>query len=103
LRWNVTGETLVDWSQFIHLIGPGTGSVLADKIPRAGHYPTWAWSTGEKFTDRWQFQLPTNLAPGAYTIEIGFYRQDNGERMPVAVNGKPALNNSAALLSFQVQ
>lgn len=103
LWWKVTGKTAENWSQFIHLIGPGMGVILADKVPRAGRYPTWAWSAGEHFTDEWQLQLPANLAPGEYNIEIGFYRQDSGNRLPATIDGKAVPDDSASLLKFQVK
>ena len=98
----LTGSTDANWSQFLHLIGPGTALVLADSAPRAGNYPTWAWLPGEKIADHWQATLPANLPSGDYTFQIGFYRQDTQERMPVMQDGETVPDRSAALLQFHV-
>lgn len=103
LAWNVTNVTPDSWSQFIHLYGEnGFVGVLADGIPRGGDYPAWAWSPGEQITDSWAFTLPADLPSGAYSIQIGFYRPDTGERMPVMLDGAAAANNSAEILRFRV-
>ncbi|MEP7289784.1 MAG: glycosyltransferase family 39 protein [Chloroflexota bacterium] len=101
--WMVMGQTPDNWSQFIHLVGPQTAVVLADKVPRAGLYPTWAWSVGEKIADQWQVEIPAALPPGDYTIQIGFYRQDTGERTPATQDGKAAADGSVTVLKFQVK
>ena len=103
LLWDVTGQTPDTWSQFVHLIGPSSAAVLADGVPRAGGYPTWAWSVGEWVADSWTFSLPVDLLPGEYTLTLGFYRQDSGERMPVQVGGQSAPDGTAALLRFIVE
>ncbi len=102
LLWSVTGTTDTSQSQFIHLMGTDTALILADRIPRQGDYPTWAWSPGEMIVDNWTLTLPDHLAPGDYTIRLGFYRQDTGERMAVMQTGMPATDNSAVLLTFRV-
>ncbi len=103
LLWDVTGQTPDTWSQFVHLIGPSSAAVLADGAPRAGGYPTWAWSVGERVADAWSFSLPADLPSGEYTLALGFYRQDTGERMPVQVGGQPVSDRTAALLRFSVE
>ncbi|MEP7289786.1 MAG: glycosyltransferase family 39 protein [Chloroflexota bacterium] len=101
--WAVKGQTTNNWSQFIHLVGPQNSVVLADKIPGAGRYPTWAWSSGEKVVDQWQIAVPPDLPPGDYTIQIGFYRQDTGERVLVTQDGKSAPDSAATVFKFKVK
>ncbi len=100
--WAVKSELRDSLSQFIHLIGPQTTAVLADGIPRAGRYPTWAWTAGERIVDEWQLAIPASLPSGEYVIKIGFYRQDTGERLPVLQNGEVNEERTATLLSFRV-
>lgn len=101
LRWQVTGQTSGAWSQFVHLYGPGGFvAVLADAVPRAGAYPPWAWGPGDQFADTWTFRLPQDLLPGDYAIETGLYRQDTGERMPVASGGAADDDRSAPVARF---
>jgi 4-amino-4-deoxy-L-arabinose transferase-like glycosyltransferase len=100
LLWNVTGHAEQDLAQFVHLIGPQTARVLYDGTPRAGRYPTWAWSPDEKIVDELQITLPEDLPPGDYTLKIGFYRRDNGERLPVKENGQNVEDRNGTLISF---
>jgi hypothetical protein len=103
LLWKVTGQTRTSWSQFFHLIGPNTALVLADGVPRTGNYPTWAWSSGEKIVDTWTLAIPKTLPPGEYTIDLGFYRQDIGDRVSVIQNSESSPERTALLLKFQVR
>ncbi|MBE2182355.1 MAG: glycosyltransferase family 39 protein [Anaerolineae bacterium] len=101
LAWEVTASTPDNWSQFIHLYNQdGFVGVLADSLPRSGAYPTWAWESGEHIVDRWSLTLPTDLPPGEYSLQTGFYRPDTGERMPVVMGGTSAANHSAELFRF---
>jgi 4-amino-4-deoxy-L-arabinose transferase-like glycosyltransferase len=102
LLWHVTGTTSESWSQFIHLNGPNGAVSLADGVPRAGNYPTWGWSVGEYVFDRWSIQLPDPLPSGDYELTIGFYKQSNGERIPITVDGTAAQDNAAILFRFTV-
>jgi 4-amino-4-deoxy-L-arabinose transferase-like glycosyltransferase len=101
--WRVTDETPEGWTQFIHLVGDGVSLPLADGTPRGGSYPTWAWTAGEQVADRWTVALPDDLPPGEYTLNLGFYRQDTGERMPATQGGNPALDNAPLLTSVTVE
>lgn len=104
LGWQVQGSVSGAWSQFVHLYGPhGFVGVLADGPPRAGAYPLWAWQAGDQFADSWTFTLPEGLAPGRYSIRLGFYRPGSGERLPAAQGGQPAPDQSPAALTFTVE
>jgi hypothetical protein len=106
VQWGVSGTTPDNWTQFIHLRGlsdSSGGSVsLADGAPRGGAYPTWAWQPGERLIDRWRLTLPDDLPPGDYALQIGFYRADSGERMPVMQDGTPTADRAATVLRVQV-
>ncbi len=102
LNWTVTGQTAENWTQFIHLIGSEVAVTLVDGIPRGGNYPTWAWSPGEQLADAWTFQLPDDLPSGDYTLRLGFYRQDTGERLPATQDNQPLPDGSAAIIQFHI-
>lgn len=105
LLWQVTNATPDDWIEFVHLIGPNgvLAHSLVDTRPRAGAYPTWAWSAGERVTDSIPLPLPDDLPPGEYALALGFYRSDTGERMPVSVYGEEQINRQATLLTFTIE
>ncbi len=74
-----------DWTTFIHLLDPKSPTralVAADSRPGGGSYPTDRWQPGQWIVDEYQLPLPRGLAPGPYTVEIGFYTA-GGERLPV--------------------
>lgn len=102
LLWKSTGQTDDNLSEFIHLVGANTSTVLVDGIPRGGRYPSWAWFPGEKIAEQWPVTLPDNLPPGDYTIQIGFYHPDSGARIAATQGGTGAKDNAATLLSFSV-
>ncbi|HVO44403.1 MAG TPA: glycosyltransferase family 39 protein [Aggregatilineales bacterium] len=99
--WNVRGRTTASYVQFIHLVGPRSVS-LGDGVPRADHYPTWAWSPGEKIIDPWQVNLPDRLPPGNYALEIGLYRAEDGSRLSAFQDGQPLPSDSAPIITFTV-
>ncbi len=103
LLWEVTGTTPDDWTQFIHMSGDGMALSLADGTPRAGEYPTDAWSAGERIADAWSLRLPDDLPPGHYRIELGFYQRETGVRMPVSHEGTVVDSGAALLLTFDLE
>jgi hypothetical protein len=102
LLWDVTGQTPDNWAQFVHLVGPDSVIVLADGTSRQGHYPTWAWQPGERVLDTWHLTLPEALPAGVYTLRVGFYRKDTGERMPAVQDGQPAPDSSPMLAQVDI-
>jgi hypothetical protein len=103
LWWNVRLNNRVSWTEFTHLTGPNTALSLADGIPLAGQYPTWAWSKGEKLVETWGFTLPETLTPGDYKFEIGFYNPATNERLTVTQDGVARADGSAQLSTFSVK
>ncbi len=53
-----------------------------DSIPAAGTRPTTGWAPGELIVDPYALTLSDTLPPGQYSIEIGFYDETTGERLP---------------------
>lgn len=103
LLWSVHAPTQGGYSQFLHLIGPNAAVSLADSPPLAGHYPTWAWSAGEHIVDQWAFTLPDALSPGTYKLELGFYLQNSGDRLPVTLNGQTVKDGSVTIDTFEIK
>lgn len=102
LLWSVDQSTSDSWTEFIHLTGPNGSLSLGDGIPRGGNYPTWAWSAGEKIRDQWTLQIPSDLASGDYTLEIGFYQPPTNQRMPAQQAGQSAPDSNPVVLRFHI-
>gem|GEM_PF-841929 len=77
-------------SVFVHLLGetpnPRTGSPLwsqVDAQPLGGAYPATRWVPGVVFCDRYRIARPPDLPPGIYLLTTGWYRWEDGYRIPL--------------------
>ena len=88
LYWQCLAPFDRDYTVFVHALDAG-GKIIAqdDHEPQRGNYPTSLWDVGEQVRDEYSLTLP----PGAYPIEIGLYRADTLERLPVT--GKDSQND----------
>lgn len=88
LEWVARGQADRDLTIFAHLLDEA-GQVVAqhDKPPLDGQFPTTRWQAGVPFTDQHVFQVPAELAPGAYRVALGFYDAASGARLPVVAGG----------------
>ncbi len=102
LCWTLPGRAMSPAGSplvFAHLLGPPhgpEGSLLwagQDGPPSGGR---WPWQEGGRpagavVFDRHLLRVPDSAPPGAYTVEIGVYEAQTGERWPVRGPGaKPA-------------
>jgi hypothetical protein len=92
LYWQALAEMETNYTVFTHLLGPD-GSVVAqdDAAPVSGTYPTTLWVTGEVVADSHSLDLPSDLAPGTYTLEVGMYVLESGDRLSVPDNDDGAV------------
>jgi len=68
------------WRPFFHLEGPG-GFRNLDHVPLQGVYPVERWRPGQRIRDRQHIAVPATMAPGTYTLSLGFFKSN--QRMPV--------------------
>ncbi len=75
LAWQALNEMPDDYTVFLHLRETDSGVLVAqvDEMPRAGDYPTSLWMRGEVVVDEVTLMLPSDLAPGRYTLSVGLY------------------------------
>jgi len=83
LGWNVAATLPADYTVFAHvfdvngkLIGQGDGP------PLNGDYPSSYWQIGERLIDTREIVLEDPVSEPAYLL-VGFYRLDDGVRLPV--------------------
>jgi hypothetical protein len=79
--WRVAehvGDSLV---MFAHLVRDG-GHLVAqrDAVPGNGLFPVESWEPGEVVRDQFALQLPPELPPGEYEIQVGVYSATSGQR-----------------------
>jgi len=81
LYWQatITPEPL---TRFVQLVGPD-GRVYGqqDSVPDFGNYPTSLWQPGEVVVDTVTFPIDKERPAGNYTLHIGLYRPNTGERL----------------------
>jgi len=83
LSWDVVGTLPIDYTVFAHvydadgkLIGQGDGP------PLSGDYPSSYWQIGKRLIDTREIVLENPALEPAYLL-VGFYRLDDGARLPV--------------------
>lgn len=82
--WQPLDRLYRRYAVFVHLLDV-SGALVAqvDSEPQSGNAPTTSWLPPEVIADRYATQLPSNLVPGKYTLEIGLYERDTGRRLSV--------------------
>lgn len=81
-RSDAAGEE--DHIQFLHLGHLESGEwFVYDRHPLGPRLPTRLWYPGLADSETWQAPLPTDLAPGRYSVFTGLYRARDKERVPV--------------------
>ena len=93
---------------FAHLRGepkPDGNVVYAqrDSEPCDESYPTWQWRTGERIIERTHIDLPGDLAPGTYTLTIGWYDRDTQARLSVSDASGVRTGDDLALATIVVR
>lgn len=84
LVWKALRRVSLDYTVFVHLMdAEGNLVAQADSPPLEGHYPTSLWRVGEMIQDIHVIALPANAPPGVYTLQVGWYLLESGERLPV--------------------
>lgn len=89
LYWEAIGAPSADYTVFVHLLDTnGNIAAQADAPPgsdaHAGRYPTSWWAAGETIRDVHMLHLPADLTPGAYSLRLGLYQPETGERVLLA-------------------
>jgi hypothetical protein len=83
LVWQARGPAGRDWKVFVHVLdAQGTVWAQGDGYPAENSAATSTWRENEVVVDSHTLDLPPDLAPGSYTVRVGFYDENNGERLP---------------------
>lgn len=86
LHWRALSETTVAYKVFVHVLDQPGQRVVAqrDAEPQAGRAPTTSWLPGEVVEDEYPVDVPSDLEPGVYPIELGLYDPKTGQRLTLA-------------------
>jgi hypothetical protein len=105
LRWEALQDLDRPYAAFIHLVddqgvkwGQGDKWLLNESlVPAAG------WRAGDVVTDRYRLLLRDSVLPGEYTILIGLYDPDTGERLDILDASGALIGQSYELGSIEVR
>jgi hypothetical protein len=99
LYWLAEDEPDESYLVFAHLVDADTGEIKSqvDRVPVGDLRPTSGWREGEVLTDRLSLPLPDDVQPGDYRINVGMYNPDNGQRLPLEMNGQRIENDQLPL------
>jgi hypothetical protein len=103
LTWQTQQPLPYDYALFVHVLDQ-TGNVVAqrDTMLRQDEYPSSRWRPDEVVVERADLPLPA-LAPGTYTLKLGVYRMDSGERLPLAYPEPGSDSSEFVLTTIEVQ
>ncbi|MCO5193480.1 MAG: DUF2723 domain-containing protein [Anaerolineae bacterium] len=86
LEWKSLAPTEESYTIFVHLIDLANRPILSlDYTPLGGATPThlWfpKWLPGQQMLDPYRMELPPDLPPGQYLIEVGLYEMTGRRRL----------------------
>jgi len=86
LNWQSLAPAEESYTIFVHLSDKSNRPLIAlDYTPLGGATPThlWIpkWLPGQKLLDPYRLEIPTDLPPGEYFIEVGLYEMTSGRRL----------------------
>jgi hypothetical protein len=83
LYWRAQRRMTTSYKVFVHLYDD-EGALVAqqDRLLALGIRPTTAWRIGEIVADRYYVPVGSDVSPGSYTVCVGLYDTQTGERLP---------------------
>ncbi|HLB12879.1 MAG TPA: hypothetical protein VJO15_07980, partial [Dehalococcoidia bacterium] len=82
LYWRALRPVPVDYSVFVHLVdGEGKTWSTGDSQPAGGGFPTTYWPVGSLVADERRIQIPHDIPPGQYSLEVGMYDLNTMKRL----------------------
>ncbi len=96
LYWRSEAQTDVNYTTFVHLKDEQDRVVAQKDGPTgSGLYPTSLWDTGEIIADTITLSVPPESSSGEYTLTIGLYQLETGQRLAA-----PASVDNSLQLTF---
>jgi hypothetical protein len=83
LTWQAGGPTTRNWKVFVHIFDTaGVKRTQEDGYPMDGQALSSSWQANEVIVDVHNVPLPADLPDGDYTVRLGLYDEETGERLP---------------------
>jgi len=102
LYWQAEESLEEDYHVFVHVGEPGAAPVAqADGVPVDWLRPTSTWRAGEVLVDSYEVSL-ADLPPGRYSLLVGLYDPQTGQRPTTIVDGEPVAGGYVTLQEVEV-
>ena len=89
ITWQTLKMSAMPLTGFVHMTGPSGELVAQDDHPVIHDFiPHTMWSPWQRLPDRFMLQLPDDAALGDYTLFIGLYHPETGQRLTFDVDGQ---------------
>lgn len=103
LYWQGDGPTDIDYTVFVHLVGPdGLLHGQLDYFPGGGSAPTSSWASGQVIVDTLALPIADDAASGTYHIAVGLYDAASGGRLPITNSSGQRLSDDQAILPIEI-
>ncbi len=103
LYWQADGPTDLDYTVFVHLVGPdGRPHGQADQFPGGGTAPTTSWAPGQVIVDRIALTADDDAPAGTYHVAVGMYDATSGGRLPITDRSGQSLPEDQYILPIDV-
>ncbi|HEX6511838.1 MAG TPA: hypothetical protein VF157_06045, partial [Chloroflexota bacterium] len=103
LYWQGAAPMTDSYTAFVHVLDAGQHVVAqVDSIPAHAQLPTTAWLPGQVVSDAYDLPLKADLPPGAYQLEVGFYRGDTGIRLKASSTDVRAIDDGLLIGTLTV-
>ena len=97
LHWQARAPMDTGYKLFVHLVGEGGPSDIHAQTDVYPSLPTTAWIPDEILSDEIALRLAADLAPGRYTLLVGWYDESSGQRLPAIDVAGNSLGDSLVL------
>ncbi|MCB9138302.1 MAG: hypothetical protein H6642_08150 [Caldilineaceae bacterium] len=85
LNWRTLQAIDYDYHVFVHLLNANDSKLAQrDGQPVQWLRPTSTWQPGERIVDHYALELPDDLPPDRYHINVGLYDPVSGLRLPIS-------------------
>ena len=89
LRWQSLRPVKFNYHVFVHLLdAQGNKIEQRDGQPVQWMRPISSWQPGEEIIDHYAWLVPEDLPVGDYTIAVGMYDPNSGQRLPISAGPK---------------
>ena len=103
LFWKALQPIQERYSVFVHLLDEDNHIIgQRDAEPGGGVHLTSTWKEGETIVDNYGILIRPGTPSGAYLLELGMYRLDDGQRLPVT-RGKDVGMDRLLLPPIEIQ